>query len=779
MQRVSTVRGLAVVAAILLLIVLPGCGGGSAPSNKVTSLSLSPTSISLNQGAVSQLSAVALDASGSIVAADITFTSSNTSVATVSTGGLICGGEWDANIINCNPVIGQAGVGQVTITATATAFNVSATATVYVHERVDQVQTVIGTSCTTMGQPITISGKAYSTSAPGCSPSAPCDITSTVGPFAFGTNDATIAASSAGIVATYSSTTNTPTYTSGGTITGSTGQTCALSSFSGVTNATATVALTGQNKIASGTQLTITNAGYGATSAPTTALLSNGSATCSGTATVQTEITSGVLTAVAPGATTLFSSVSGVNSVGVQYETCPVASILVHGTGGSGTSFALTVPGTLGLTADVLDSNGQAITPTLSWGSSSTAAATVVQTGGANGATVTAVSGGTANITATCSYPTCNKGLPAQYGQNVAVVSVIPSVNTTVYAASSNSKLLVPISTATDTVSASITLPDYPNSLVADPAGRAVYLGSASGLMAIATGGTTVTTFAVDGTILAISPDGQFLLISDDVNNQVQYFSITGGVVVNTQTSVTANSSAYTPDAKFNVWVNATELGVGYPTGFLAALPAQVCNGSTCTPYTPSYMDIIAQGGLFFVSSATSHDVYAYATCNQSLIQSLVGTAPTLIKAIPNGKGAVAVDPPYLDVIYTPPLAAGCTTLTTQSVLTPYDLGVGSFTPTQLLVTTDSNNAWILSNLSNLVDFNLTSLSPSTVSVAGGATPLYGGLSLDGTQLWVGTSDNTVHRIDTALPSDVAQVAVNLTDANGNVTPPNLVCVVP
>ena len=139
-------------------------------------------------------------------------------------------------------------MGQVTITATATAFNVSATATVYVHETVDQVAGGYPSGCTRWAA-ITVSGKAFSTSAPGCSPSAPCDITSTVGPFTFGTNNATVAASSAGIQSTYSSTTNTPVYFSGGTITGAKGQTCNLTNFNGVIGATATVALTSKNTI--------------------------------------------------------------------------------------------------------------------------------------------------------------------------------------------------------------------------------------------------------------------------------------------------------------------------------------------------------------------------------------------------------------------------------------------------------------------------------------------------------------------------------------------------
>ena len=680
---------------------------------------------------------------------------------------------WDSSIINCNATQGTAGVGQVTITATATAFNVSATATVYVHERVDQVEAVIPSGCTTMGKAITVSGKAFSTSAPGCSPSAPCDITSTVGPFAFGSNSATVAATSAGIQSTYSSTTNTPVYFSGGTITGAKGQTCNLSSFNGVIGATATVPLTSKNTIANGTQLTITTPGYGATNPPTTATLSNGTATCSGTAAVQTALTSGVMTAQAPGTTSLFASVSGVNSVGTPYETCRVASILVHSSSGSGTSFSLTPPNTQGLTASVLDSAGQSITPTLNWASSSNAAATVAATGTSNGATVTAVVGGTASITASCVSPTCNVSLPAQYSQNVATVTVPQPNVTTVYVASSNSKTLVSVSTSDNTVGTAITLPNYPNSIVADPAGTGVYMGSSTEIMAVATGSSSVGTYAVSGTILAISPDGKYLLISDNVHNVIQYFSIVAGAIAGTESSVTANSSAYTPDGLLNEWVNATELGVGFSTGFLNSFPV---------PSAPSFMDISGQGGLTYISSAAGAQVFVYSTCNSTSVHDqppLTGTSPTLIKALPNGTGAVAIDPPSIDVISTPAtLSTGCP-VTTLSTINGYDLGLGSFTPVQLLVTSNSSFAWVLSNLPTLVGFNLSSLAPSTVGLVGGATPLSGSLTPDGLQLWVGASDNTVHRVDTQPPTDVIQVPVNLKDANGNTTAPNLVSVVP
>ena len=500
---------------------------------------------------------------------------------------------------------------------------------------------------------------------------------------------------------------------------------------------------------------------------------------CSGTANVITALNSGgIFTAQNPGSTTIFGSVSGVTSVGVPYMTCPAVSILVHDAASSNTSFTLSTGGTQLLTADVLDSAGQSIKPALTWGSSTPAVASVATgTAGNNPATITAVAPGTVSVTAACSYPNCNAGLPAQYSMNVVTAAVSGTTSTNVYAASTNSLTLVPISTSTGTVSTAITLPYQPNSMVADPAGANLYLGSSSGLMVVNLTANTVSTQAVTGTIIAISPDSNYLLLSDGVAKAVYYYSLSSQATTYTISGFTTASSAYTPDSKFNAWVSGTELVSALQTGLQLSLPG---NGMLTLPYTANAVAVSGQGGLTDVAGSSPGGIDVRSTCNQGEVQTLAATAPTLIQAIPNGTGAVAADSPSVDVISTPgTLSQGCP-ITTPSTIASFDLGVGPFTASQLFMSTDSSRAWIISNLPELLEFNLQSSSPIVIPFSGNGVVGYsGGITPDGSQVYVGTTDGTVHVINVASSSDVQAITVNLLDANGNLVAPNLVAVRP
>jgi hypothetical protein len=460
-----------------------------------------------------------------------------------------------------------------------------------------------------------------------------------------------------------------------------------------------------------------------------------------------------------------------VNSVSVPYVTCPAVEILVHDAGSSSTSFTLSKATTQPLTADVYDSTGQYIKPMLTWGSSSSASVTVATgTVGNNPATITAVAPGTASITASCSYPNCNRGVPPQYSYNVVTATVTGATSTTVFAASTNSTMLVPISSSTNAAGTAVTLPYLPNSMMTDPAGANLYLGSASGLMVVNIASTAVTTQPIPGTIIAISPDSNYMLISDTVNNVVYYYSLVSAKNGYTYGGTTT-AAAYTPDSSFDEFVSANQLITGLPLSFSAAV---------ALPYTAHALGVSAQGSLTYVTGSAPGGIDIRSTCNSAEVQTLSASSPTLIGQIPNGTGAVAADSPSVDVISSPGTLTtpGCP-VTDTSTISSVDMGV-AFNARQIFFSSDSSRAWIISSdLPKLLSLTLASFTPSAIPYAGGATAYNGGITLDGSQVYVGTSDGTVHRIDVASQTDVQQIAVSLKDANGNPVVPNLVYVEP
>ena len=872
MRQFSAAQVLAALISLGLLLFLGACSGGTSVQTPVAaSIILSPSTLSINEGQVVTVTATALNFNGQQITVDFTYSSSNPALASISSAGLVCGGQFDANSIVCSPN----GDGQATITVTSG--TVHATAPVYVHKQVDRVEITPFSDCESSGTLLSPTAVVYNTTASGCSPTAPCDITSTVGPINYGSGNLDVVASAAGISSTYSAATNSPTYSgggtitgskgqtcnltnfsvgggtgldptfdpskqsptyaSGGTITGSAGQTCTLTSFNGLTGASAivtlsdtniiapgthlivtapgsgggttapttaslsngtatcsgtanvitslltttgvdtvigatgSVTLTGTNTIASGTQLNITNQGYGAVQPPTTATLSNGTATCSGTASVVTILNNATgLQAQNPGLTAVFGSVAGVNSVGTPYTVCPVQSILVHDATSSATNFALQGGQAQNLVADVLDSKGVSVKPNLTWATSQGTAISI--SSDAATAAIAGASPGASVVTATCVNPTCNIGLNPQYSSNVVTASVGGQSPDTVYAASTQSLMMIPIPVLTNVVGTAITLPNYPNSILASPAGGRVYLGADSGgVMVYDTSAGTVNTLGFNGKVLAISQDGNTLIVYDKSVNGTYFFTTSNSQILSTAYGVDIGS-AVTPDANWSLSLITQQTQQLVRQG--NSVPTVAMNLS----YTPVAIDLLGQGSLTFITGSDSHSIDVRSTCDQSEVQTLNGTNPSLVKRIPNGNGAVAVDVPQIDVITTPQPGPGCPT-TVSSALASYDLGAGSFTPRQLLVSFDSSRAWIITDQNFLLSFDLANNAPTTIPLAGGVQALSGGLTTDSSQLYVGASDDNVHRIAVGSLSDAQSIAPGLKDANSNVVVPDLVTVLP
>ncbi len=400
----------------------------------------------------------------------------------------------------------------------------------------------------------------------------------------------------------------TSTVTSG-TITGSAKDTCNLTLFnsgpagSGPLGATATVALTGANTIASGTALTIATAGSGATSAPTQALLSSGSAICSGTASVFTTISPvpnctnaigplnyfantasvatiststnsnvATITAGVPGTTSITVSMAGSGSSAGYFSTCPPKSISVTMANGS-TSGIITQGDTQNLVTTAYDTLGNPLTGlALSYLSTDPIDISV----GAGGAITTAFPG-VASVYAACMPPSCNPAptnVIGWYGTGLPVASN-PVIITTPgaasdylwFAAPGQSQYMVPVNLITGTGGALVRLPYVPNSMLMDPAGMNLYFGSPHELMIYNTSTNTISAEnpSVPGVVLAVSPGSGQLLINDQARQIFYIYTIAGGAT--TTFGGLGNAAAWDPDSETLYITDSAALNTDGVTG--------------------------------------------------------------------------------------------------------------------------------------------------------------------------------------------------------------------
>ena len=134
-----------------------------------------------------------------------------------------------------------------------------------------------------------------------------------------------------------------------------------------------------------------------------------------------------------------------------------------------------------------------------------------------------------------------------------------------------------------------------------------------------------------------------------------------------------------------------------------------------------------------------------------------------LIRPLPDGSTLLVLDPPNIDLVSVTSLTAIDCTGTVTNTTSSFDLGEGSFTPTQFFVSPDGSTAYILGNTSAgrlpfVMVFNVNTQSASALSLSNSATPLSASLSPDGTLLFVGADDGTLHVIDTTSGLDTQQV---------------------
>lgn len=695
------VKSLVTAAAVLLLVTLPGCSSGSPVTTTVypvpASISIIPaTAVSLEIGTYQAFTTAIQNSAKAAITEPVSFVSSDTSVVTVAANGLACAGSWD-NLTS--PTICTPGrVGSARITATAQGVSSPAT-TVYVHQHIDSM--TLRDLCSVAEPP-----------APCTLPRHPCQ----------------------SLLEQETSLPQNTVYEA--------------HAFSGGVDITGTV---GQFtwQAANLTVVTLSN---------TVLELSN---IVNGTSLNQVQAT-----AKTPGVTTVFATIGTASSIPVNFTTCAVQSIALNVTGATSTSKTI-IPTVTDTVGNVISNPLQVGAIPLTWSSSQSGSVTATA-GSATGSTA----GAAATIIASCTPPTCNIGFSPSlpiYPENAVEVIVSPSGSTTtsaatVYVSSTGCgtidncvSTVIPVTTP-NTLGTTVKLPVTPNSLVFNRQGSNAFFGTNSGLLGstglaeLNSSSNTVTQFtSTPGKVLAVSPDGTKVIVSDttDIPNQVFVFDTSLGT--NTAFSITGATAAdFSPDSLKAYIIAGSTLYVYSQVDALQTVPLR-------TPAND--VAFFAEGAFAYLAGGDPAGVMVRRTCDNGEADTVATTAtPTFIRALPDATQMLALAPPNVVLIDANTTPVGCTPSISDTV-TSFSIGQAPFTASQLIISEDGSTAYILaSDLNSILVFNIGAQTSSTLSLAGNATPIQASLTPDGTLLVVGASDGMVHEIQTATGVDVVQV---------------------
>jgi hypothetical protein len=398
---------------------------------------------------------------------------------------------------------------------------------------------------------------------------------------------------------------------------------------------------------------------------------------------------------------------------------------------------------------------------------------------------------GAAAITAICQPPNCNPSPNNQiglFGNGKPIASnpvnvTTPGANSTLlWIASTQSRYLLPVDFTNQTLGAPVRLPYAPNSMLISNDGSSIYMGTPTELMVFNAGTNSLSREdnTVAGQVLAISPDGTSLIISDP-RKQLVYLYAAAGTISSTYGGVAThaqftpdNQTVYismgTPDANGNVVPNnqllvhsnftgwtLTTLGTPAPDvsitvpsvgAYLAGSPTtgrSYCASTTITGTPPNqtsvtneYYPLADTATIATDRIATTNDglhiVGATAANGGSIIDLGFKTGGLPIADCPS-RGAGTVPPNYFTA--------------NRGSQNTVPLGATVSTITGVFPTSDSKFAFVTFTGSG----SLPAYSPATgtltpVSLTGATAPVVGTISSDNTTIYVGTSgDNKVHLV--------------------------------
>lgn len=536
----------------------------------------------------------------------------------------------------------------------------------------------------------------------------------------------------------------------------------------------------------------------------------------------------GVATAQQPGSTVITANIANAGSSAGFFSTCPPTKISLTVPGASNpTNATVTQNFTQALTATATDKNGTVLTGlTLTYQSTQP---NIIPVGSG---TVTPAFPGAAAITAICQPPSCNPSPLNQIGlfsngtpvsSNSVNITTPGTSSTLLYIASTKSRYLVPIDFTNTSVGppSKVLLPYIPNSMVISQDGSTIYMGSSTELMTFTATNNSVSKEdpTVSGKVLAVSPDGTTVVISDPVRQLIYLYSSSSGCP-STGTTLgcptyggVATAAEFTPDSQTVYITTGTPNANGTVTpGNTLLVHSNFTGWSSINLNAPApdlAVTVPSVGAYLAGSPTTARSYCPSTTLNGQTVSSIqyypladsASVTTDLVRATSDGLhilgATVSNGPSIADLTFSPALppppasgqpAGACPTVVSTNYFTPQRTstktvalsGVTATAINNLIPTSDAKLAFVTYNGTG----SLPVYSPSTGAVTnitlqnGATSPIAAAISSDNSTVYVGTTgDNKVHLINIkTLADDPKQtITPNLTDPNNNVVTPDLI----
>ena len=499
---------------------------------------------------------------------------------------------------------------------------------------------------------------------------------------------------------------------------------------------------------------------------------------------VATVDTNGVVTSRHPGATTIVASVANTTGTPGVFVACPPRTISLHISGATDTSFKVASSTSETLAADVTDVLGQPITDAnLTFSSFDPSIASITSPGGV----ISTPGAGVSTFVASCTPPTCNPasgpnvnfngtGAGLAVYSNPVVGTITGTSATTVYVTGNDNgnTSLIPIDSGTNTAGAAITLSAPPNSMVFDRAGAFAYLGSSSGVLVFSASSSSITQTlpSVTGTVLAVSNDGNSLVVSDTAAGKVFVVtnpSATSAVVqefdlpgVSAADFASNNSKAYFTSGS-KVYEYSASSGV-----------KDLTSGSSNVVF-PNGADGVLLTPQIAIAYFGGSSILGLAICNDSALPGALAAA-NILGVTPDGSHVIGAGATgWVDLKYTVNNSSGCPPTATSTLQTAGFGSAATFvgTPTAIAIASDDSYAFLTgytggSNAQGVPFYHLPDGSSGAIALTSGGPLFSGGITKDAHSLYVGVggSSPAVHRIDLTAsggPADTTPISVNFT----------------